>query len=116
MERFRHSVLRRDGRRDRLNAPGGGQRLTVEEGSATHRRPDGSVGDSGLSRSSRGPGHRPFTAVTRVRISYGTPIKSERYRSLRSFCPISVQYPLMDIVGTPWMLMIAARVELDAAA
>ena len=28
------------------------------------------------SRSSRGPGHRPFTAATRVRISYGTPRQS----------------------------------------
>ena len=37
---------------------------------------------NGLSRSSRGPGHRPFTAVTRVRISYGTPIKSMSYGSV----------------------------------
>ena len=46
--------------------------LTGAGGSATHRRPD----EGAWSRSSRGPGHRPFTAVTRVRIPYGTPIFS----------------------------------------
>ena len=33
------------------------------------------------SHSSSGLGHRPFTAVTRVRTPYGTPLKSLRYRS-----------------------------------
>jgi hypothetical protein len=51
-------------------------RLTSAGGSATHRRPDGLCRWHSVSRSSRGPGHRPFTAVTRVRISYGTPIIS----------------------------------------
>jgi hypothetical protein len=38
----------------------------------------GSLGPRPASPSSRGPGHRPFTAVTRVRISLGTPIMRGR--------------------------------------
>src|SRR5207302_11068352 len=44
-------------------------RGALEEPSATASR----------SLSSRGPGHRPFTAVTRVRIPLGTPYKSNCY-------------------------------------
>ncbi len=36
-------------------------------------------GQAAASPSSRGPGHRPFTAVTGVRIPLGTPIKTTRY-------------------------------------
>jgi hypothetical protein len=39
------------------------------------------------SPSSRGPGHRPFTAVTRVRISVGTPTDLPDLRQFRSSCP-----------------------------
>ena len=35
------------------------------------------------SRSSRGPGHRPFTAATRVRFPYGTPKLSIIYKRSR---------------------------------
>ena len=37
-----------------------------------------------MSPSSSGLGHRPFTAVTRVRIPSGTPIKSITYKFFRS--------------------------------
>src|SRR2546429_8186485 len=41
------------------------------------RAPPG--GSTAASPSSRGPGHRPFTAVTGVRIPLGTPIKTTAY-------------------------------------
>ena len=50
----------------RLRGDGRCARLTLYGGSGNGRR-------SARSRSSRGPGHQPFTLVTRVRIPYGTP-------------------------------------------
>jgi hypothetical protein len=47
--------------------------LTLAGPSATHPRPAGTAPRHASSRSSRGPGHQPFTLVTRVRIPYGTP-------------------------------------------
>ena len=54
--------------------------LIRDGGSATQRALAGGTefrwygAGNGSSRSSRGLGHRPFTAVTRVRISYGIPV------------------------------------------
>ena len=38
------------------------------------------------SRSSSGLGHRPFTAVTRVRVPYGTPHLNNNLQPRRSLC------------------------------
>ena len=41
------------------------------------------------SRSSRGPGHQPFTLVTRVRIPYGTPLRNRTANAERRRFPAS---------------------------
>src|SRR3984893_12730523 len=51
--------------------------------SARTKRPLRTGGSPGASPSSRGPGHRPFTAVTGVRIPLGTPIKIIGYARSR---------------------------------
>jgi hypothetical protein len=49
------------------------------------------------SPSSRGPGHRPFTAVTRVRISVGTPSNLPAF--LRFYCSSAFVAPLLPPTG-----------------
>src|SRR5882724_10524117 len=48
------------------------------------------TGQATASPSSRGLGHRPFTAVTRVRISLGTPFKSNQWLSTARPSPAPV--------------------------
>ena len=46
------------------------------------RMKPGTVLRSCATRSSSGPGHRPFTAVTRVRVPYGSPFGFSAFFSL----------------------------------
>src|SRR5690242_233631 len=59
--------------------------------------------DSQLSPSSRGLGHRPFTAVTGVRIPLGTPLNSVAYsesggQAVRIYTESSVRFVARNLV------------------
>ena len=68
----------------------------------------GNARSSGQSRSSRGPGHCPFTAATGVRIPYGTPILSANWTIAGTICPISG-------LGRPFILLVTPGRPLGSA-
>ncbi len=56
--------------------------LHVTDDQRRNQRKSAEINPKKLSRSSRGLGHRPFTAVTGVRLPYGTPHSKPAISSL----------------------------------